>query len=308
MMKRTILIIGQGNIGSFLGASLKQEETNNVVHFVRNKSEKPKTTTLLFRDRRNTSRKINKNEVYEYTQTEDCKDVKNADLIIIPVRHTQWKQVLDQLKPHVHPNQTFVLCGNVLDDFEWFEKNIPCPYVFAFPNFGGAIIDNKLTGWLTSKCTTGVSNPNFQPQLQQLMNILQHVGFNPKMESDIKGWLMTHFAYNAGMLAAAARHDGFQNLTSSFSYLKKMFEYMQLCVDVIKKSGIPVHTFPDGKAVYRPVWWNALKTYLLFLIPGLAKSADAAKDLDEWTSYMKSLQQFAQKNQIQMPDYGSAKS
>ncbi len=60
IMKRQILIIGQGNIGTFLGLALKQSADNYVCHFVRNKGLKPTNIILNFTDRRNTKRKIKK--------------------------------------------------------------------------------------------------------------------------------------------------------------------------------------------------------------------------------------------------------
>lgn len=194
-----------------------------------------------------------------------------------------------------------VLCGNILDHFEWFEKNICCPFVFAFPNFGGAVIDENLQGWLTPNFTIGITNPSFQSNYEKVADILSEVGFMPKKETDIKGWLMTHFAYNAGMLYEAALQDGFQKMTKSFSGLKKMFICIQNCMRVIQKYGVDLMKFSEGRSAFAPLWWNVLKTYFLFLIPGLAKSADATKDNVEWKSYINRLHNFAIQNQLNSP-------
>lgn len=294
-MKRQILIIGRGNIGTFIGAAFNQNADNNVLHFVRNTSSNPNSVQLNFSDRRNTKNKIKKTSTYYYQQTDRVADIRNSNYIFIPVKYTHWRKVIEDLKTHITPNQIVVLCGNVLDDFEWFEQNIPCPYVFAFPNFGGTIIDGALQGWLTANFTVGITKPNHSSQLQDVSNLLKSVGFNPKIEQDIKGWLMTHFAYNAGMLSEAANQGGFQKMSKSFSGLYKMYKKMRECMDVIKDIGIDTNCFSEGRSVFAPIWWNVLKTYLLFLLPGVAKSADATKDLDEWASYIKKLHLFASK-------------
>jgi 2-dehydropantoate 2-reductase len=299
-MKRQILIIGKGNIGTFLGLALQQSADNNVCHFVRNKGLKPTNIILNFTDRRNTKRKIKKNSVYSYQQTDNRMDIANADYIFIPVRFTQWRAIIENIKDKLNRNQTLVICGNVLDDFEWFEKNIPCPYVFAFPNFGGAIIDEKLQGWLTTNFTIGITNGLFQPNLEMVLSLLSEVGFKPQKENDIKGWLMTHFAYNAGMLSEAALQDGFQKMTKSLNGLKKMYTAMRKCINMIKNLGIDVTKFSEGRSVYSPLWWNVIKTYFLFLIPGLAKSADATKNIKDWMSYLEALEAYckSQKNTV----------
>lgn len=291
-MKRQILIIGKGNIGTFLGLALNQSADNNVCHFVRNKGLKPTNIILKFTDRRNTKSKIKKNSVYSYQQTDSETDIAKADFIFVPVRFKQWREIIESIKSNLHKNQTLIICGNVLDDFEWFEKNIPCPYVFAFPNFGGAIIDGKLQGWLTANFTIGITNELFKSNFDLVSSLLSEVGFKPQKENDIKGWLMTHFAYNAGMLSEAALQDGFQKMTKSLNGLKKMYTAMRECINMIKNLGINVTNFSEGRSVYAPLWWNVIKTYFLFLIPGLAKSADATKNIKDWMSYLEALETY----------------
>lgn len=198
-------------------------------------------------------------------------------------------------------NQTLIICGNVLDDFEWFDKNISCPYVFSFPNFGGAIVNGRLQGWLTANFTVGITNELFQPNLNMVSKLLSESGFKPRMESDIKGWLMTHFAYISGMLSEAALQNGFKRMTKSLTGLKKMYITMRECVNVIKEYGVDVMKFSEGRSVYAPLWWNVTKTFFLFLTPGLAKSADATKDTTEWKSYIHYLINFAITNKLNPP-------
>lgn len=291
-MKRKIIIIGQGTIGTFLGAAFTQSKENNVFHFVRQSSDKPNSIELKFYDRRNTKERIKKNKTYHYQTISKTKEISNAGYIFVPVKHTQWQDILKELKNLLASHQTLVLCGNVLDDFEWFEQNIPCPYVFAFPNFGGAIINGKLLGWLTAHFTVGITNSDFYPQLREVIILLKEVGFSPKPKTNMKGWLMTHFAYNAGMLSEAARQGGFQKMTRSFSGIAEMFKKMREAMCILKNAGVDVESFPEGRKVFYPIWWNVLKTYTLFLMPGFAKSLDLTKNLSEWNSYWDRLQYF----------------
>jgi ketopantoate reductase len=301
-MKQHILIIGQGCIGTFLGAALQQNPIHRVVHFLKSKSGKPTDIILNFNDRRTgrtpTSKKILKRSRYVYSQTETLDAVASADVIFVPVRHHQWRMTIASIAHTLHDKQIVVLCGNVLDDFEWFTEHLPIPFVFAFPNFGGATVEGELRGWLTAHFTLGITNLAYTEPLSHIRDLLTQTGFQPRVESDIQGWLMTHFAYNAGMLKAAAQYNGFQTLTTSCSALSTMWRTMKACMNTIQEAGIDVRRFKEGKQVYSPLRLNVLKTYLMFRIPGLAKSADAGKDIIEWLSYSEAIREFAVRHHV----------
>ena len=64
---------------------------------------------------------------------------------------------------------------------------------------------------------------------------------------------------------------------------------------------IETQTFKEGRIAFQPIWWNALKTYFMFLIPGLAKSADASKDIEEWRSYGQKIYNTSQNLELETP-------
>ncbi|MCU0447675.1 MAG: hypothetical protein MUE85_22470 [Microscillaceae bacterium] len=295
-----ILIIGQGSIGTFVGSALKQAG-EEVTHFIRKKTGYSPSVVLNFNDRRAKKYTIKKGTEYSYATLFDLEEIANYTHIIIPVAHYQLLPVLETLAPQLNQNQVLVIMGNIWDDFEWLDTHIQVPFLFVFPNFGGAILRNVLQGWLTPNFTVGVSSVDYTSHLEQFSAILTKTGFKPRQEKNIKGWLMTHFAYNAGMLLEAVRQDGFQKMTKKLSSLKNMYLTMRECINVAKALGIETRTFNEGKTVFQALWWNGLKTYLIFLIPGLAKSVDATKNLEDWLSYGKKVWQTAQKHQIATP-------
>ena len=297
--KKNILIIGQGVIGTFLGATLIKN--NDVTHYIRDKSKARTEITLRFTDRRNKSFRLLKGVQFEYDLTDNFIEFQQYDYILIPVLHDQFKNVVNSLRPHLTPKQILVIMGNIWDDFDWINKNIENPYLFAFPNFGGAILDNELKGWLTENLSTGVSNSKDTDELHTFINILEEVGFKPRIEKNIEGWLMTHFAYNAGMLLEASTSGGFQKMTKKFSSLKNMYLTIRECMNTVDKMGLYPQQFKEGRMVYQPIGWNVLKTYFMFLLPGLAKSADANKDIDKWKSYAERIWKSARQMKIVTP-------
>ncbi|MCU0389930.1 MAG: hypothetical protein MUE81_02325 [Thermoflexibacter sp.] len=295
-----ILIIGQGNIGTFLGATLNfaRLKADNYVR----KSNPVQTVVLNFNDRRSKEFQIKKGIPYIYSIISDTEKIREYDYIIVPVAHYHLKEVFQMLLPCTTPNQTIIVMGNVWwSDFAWIEKNWKTPYVFAFPNFGGAVVNEKLEGWLTPNFTIGSTNPNYQNHLDKVENLLNQIGFKPHKELNIKAWLTIHFAYNAGMLLEAAKQGGFQTMTRSTHSIKNMYLTMRECLNIVKNLGIDIQDYKEGKEVFQAIWWNVLKMYFIFLIPGLAKSADATKNIDDWKSYSQKLWTLAQERNIPTP-------
>ena len=221
---KKILIIGQGNIGTFVGAILSTNE--RITHFRRKNVSYPKDVTLNFTDRRSRKFRISKGNKYEYQTTDSLEQMSNYDFIIIPVAHYHLRSVINSVNPYLVSKQVIVIMGNVWNDFDWLQKNVQNPYIFLFPNFDGAIVNNKLQGWLTPNFTTGSINSDNYKNLKGFKSILEEVGFKPIVENNMKGWLMTHFAYNAGMLLESAKQGGFQKMTKKFRSLKNMYATM----------------------------------------------------------------------------------
>ena len=72
-------------------------------------------------------------------------------------------------------------------------------------------------------------------------------------------------------------------------------------MDVVNKMGIDVENFTEGKTAYQAKGRNTLKTFFMFLLPGLAKSADATKNIEDWMSYSKEIWKSAQEISMSTP-------
>lgn len=153
---KKILIIGQGNIGTMVGAALNS--SHQITHYVKDGGVHSKEVVLNFVDRRSSRYKIKRGATYSYHAIETLEKISTYDFIIVPVAHYHLRVVLDTIKPYLLPHQAIVIMGNVWDDFEWLQNHLGNSYVFAFPNFGGAIVDQKIQGWLSPSFTTGVTN------------------------------------------------------------------------------------------------------------------------------------------------------
>lgn len=282
-----ILILGQGNIGTFLGAAFKKA-SHEVAHYLRN-SRKDRLSVIINCSDRRSVHKLNKGERYVYENILDLEEITPFEYIIVPVSHRSLLPAIKQLSPYLDSSQKVVIAGNVWSGFEEMEELLPCKWFFAFPNFGGAIADGKLEGWLTPGLTIGGFGRKNAPALAHFKVLLEKAGFRPRFEEDIVGWLKTHFAYNGGMLLEAARHGGYANLSKDRKNVAQMYRVIRDFVDHAGSLGVAVRRFKDGQQAYRSVFLNSLSMYLIFRLPGIAKGADANFDEEEWRSYAEAI-------------------
>ena len=292
-----VCILGQGNIGTFLGAAMKGYECD-VVHFVRPSSGKRANVRLQFNDRRK-GYKVKKGSFYSYDLITDPIEMQAFKYIVFPINHYQWKKAIEDYLPYLTDHQLLVLMGNVWDEFDWFSTQITIPYCFAFPNFGGGIVHDTLRGWLTPHFTTGITHTRFEEGLKSFSQLLRHFGFKPRLEKDIKAWHITHFAWIAGIMTEAARQNGFQVMTKKWVSLSRAYRLTRECMDIVASRGISVYSLPEGKGTKRPIWLSVLMTYLVFMVPGLAKGIDATMNIEDWKSYGRRILHFAQTHKIE---------
>lgn len=266
-----------------MGVAL-QASGNEVHHLLRDVYDSPPNVVCKFQDRRKAV-KIKKGSVYPYQLLGDKDQIPNYGYIIMAVNHDQWRDAILDLRPFVNPDQTLILMGNIWDDFDWIEENAPCPYLFVFPNFGGTIIKAELHGWLTSRMTGGWINCISENSYHDFKALLRQAGFILQYQEDMKGYLRTHFAWVTGSLIEVAKQKGYQKMTKNLLSLINMYRLIRACMLIVANRNVNVRKFKEGRKACQPVWWNAIKTYLIFCIPGLAKKADANMNLEAWRSY-----------------------
>lgn len=295
----SILIIGQGNIGTFVGAAL-QQAGHTVKHYIRAFATPRDSVELRFMDRRR-KHKLKKGTTYNYVYVKDQKELRTFDFVFISVGPDAVRPVLEELQPLTKAAPVYIIASNVWGDFDWMREHMMNPFVFAFPNFGGAIVDGTLKGWLTGNFTTGILFKEYNPQLRAWTELVEAAGFRARPQADIEGWLRTHYAYMGGMMLEAARSGGFRKMTKRLGRLARMFRTQREFMQVVRGLGTDISQFKEGRRPFRPVWMMVILTFLLFLLPGLARSVDILRDDEVWTGYARTLYPEAKAAGIPMP-------
>lgn len=277
-----ILIVGTGVIGTFIGAAL-QASGHDIWHLQRaGKKGSPSPVKLAFRDRRKTKQKA-KEKYYRYELVDDSQ-IGDFPWILAPVGHTHVRAVAERLAPRLRPGQVVQWMGNVWRDYAWLTETLNPYLVFTFPHFGGSFVDGALRGWLLPNLSLSEGKGGGSDRCTRIRKIWEEAGFVPKLKEDMRGWLWTHFAWNAGIMGAAGEASGFKHLRWQWGGLKKAYVVARMGMAEAEEMGAEVRKFAEGRRAYQPLWWNALKTRALFLVPGIAGMVDRL-DQRKWSEY-----------------------
>jgi ketopantoate reductase len=223
------------------------------------------------------------------------------DFIFLPIGNHELRSALEVVVPNLRPDQYLVLSGNLWDGFDYLENNIPGRYVLAFPHFGGAITEGTLSGWLTRNLSLGYISAENSKQLEQLKAFFESNGFKPKIRPDLKEWMLTHFAWNTGIMTEAYVQGGFRNMLRRFRNLKRAYYITREAMQVVKLLGVDYLRFEEGRMSEKPVWLNAIKVALLFKMSRIARIFDAAGNIPEWKSYGRSVLITSREKNLYLP-------
>lgn len=295
-----VLIIGQGNIGTMVGAKLKAAGYS-VDHYVRNKHKSRSAIRLKITDF-TSGVKLAKKENYIYKNVYDIRLIKNYNYVFVSVPQFQLREVIIDISPFLKKSQKVVIMGNVWNDFNFIESNLNCIYFFAFPNFAGVVKNDILVGVLTRKFTTGFTNYTYSKEQIKFDQLLTSIGFKPQQKQmNIAGWLLVHYAFMGSIMTVAAKEDSFVKMTSKFKSIKDIFLLMKEYMAVVEYYNIDLKKFNESKTIYNSLWYNTLKFYLIFRVPGLARKVNLLKDINVWTSFIKTFNLEVEDRRLDLP-------
>ena len=247
----------------------------------------PLPILLALRDRRKTAHTVCRG-AYPYDLVTE-EQIPEFPWVIAPVGHQHLRAVVNRLTPHLKEGQVVLWMGNVWDDYDWLVEQLGAHLVFGFTHFGGNFVKGRLRGWLLpniSLAEGGVPDPE---RLEEIKRIWVRAGFRPKMREDMRGWLWTHFAWMGGVMGTALEAGGYRKLRWRWGQMKKAFKVVRLGMKEAEAMGAEVRNFKEGRRAYQPLWWNALKMRVVFMLPGIAAMVDRGMDREKWGGYVKTM-------------------
>ncbi|MFT2693615.1 ketopantoate reductase family protein [Clavibacter zhangzhiyongii] len=155
---------------------------------------------------------------------EDLGSADGFDLVVLSVGHHRLEEAAAYLAPRIG-DATVLVFGNVWD--EPLAAIAPLPadqVVFGFPQAGGGFgPDGVLHGALFRSIVVDASGRAAGRRGQLVRAAFRRAGIGTREEEDMRGWLLLHFAMDAGMFAQARAAGGLARMVGDPRALREAF-------------------------------------------------------------------------------------
>jgi 2-dehydropantoate 2-reductase len=161
------------------------------------------------------------------------------DLIVLSVAHHRLGEAAAYLAPRVG-EATVLVFGNVWDEPLAAVDPLPADrVVFGFPQAGGGFGDDGvLHGALFRSVILGTAGASPSRRELNARTPFQQAGFAAIQQQDMRGWLLLHFAADAGMFAQARRSGGLANMIGDRRALREAFLTSRELLPVLRRRGV----------------------------------------------------------------------
>lgn len=272
-----ILILGDGVIGSVYGKELA-ESGNEVTHLIRpEREENVAENGIKIRclDCRNGK---NENTSYTYKPqviSELSKD-NDFDLFIISAKANTLTDVLAGFRDKISPKTLVLIFQTVWQDAEKIEEALGSDnIIYGFPHIMGGGKDKDgiyctIFGNKQAPTMLGEKDGAITERLKSAEKVFADARMNPLISTDILGWIYTHFAEAAGLLAGVMQTSDYINFAADKQTVKKTLMAIREGLLVCAARGIPIKKIKPQCYYFYPNF---------IMVPFMKKmySADGAK-------------------------------
>jgi len=299
-----ILFFGAGVIGTIYGHVLSQAR-NDVTHYVRVGKKKSLENGIHMQLLDGRSKKPKQeNILYEPKVVESFSPADNYDLVIVSVRHYQLDAILPMLKDNIGTADLLIFNGR-WEGPENVDKYFPrSKYLWGYPVAGGGYNAQGLNAALLENVILGELDGQSTPRLERISNMFEKAGLKAEIQTNILHWLWVHFAFNCGLIAAAFKAGGPDELLNSIPRLHDGILAGRETLAVCEARGVNVKSFEDAGAFYQPAWLGASAFWLIMKtnLPA-RKIVETHTAVDELQVMYHDLLQSGEELKIPMPHY-----
>lgn len=218
-------------------------------------------------------KKIFLTTVFRPQTTDYLEPGKEYDLIILTVKNYQLKEALSYISKY-SGNAHILLMGNIWDGFDLVKKLLPAGrYLFGFPAMaGGGRTENSINCLLFKNGNTMLGEPDgkVSQRLRDIAGILGSAGLQPKITSNITGWMRAYYIWTAASFGAICKAGGVKSFASGKKNIRQSATAIREGFRVCRK--------------YQTRPW-AIFPFLLFYLPNYFVASVLSK------SYAEGLQQ-----------------
>jgi 2-dehydropantoate 2-reductase len=255
-----ILIYGAGIVGCTYGWQLS-EAGHDVSILVRkgNRSQVEESGIAIHcTDFRRGQRQV-KQIVFHPKVIEKLSSENDYEYIIVSTNNLNLKEVLPVLGESVGKAH-ILFFQNIWDDFDAIASYLsPEQYFFGFPFMVGGGRDNKsirsaISGLKYSHTPLGELNGEITPRVQKMAKALEEASLKPIISTQIKVWLVTHYAVAAGLSAGIMKAGGGKAFANDSKIIRETIKAIREGFEVCAKRGINPKTEKANKLYYLPLF------------------------------------------------------
>jgi 2-dehydropantoate 2-reductase len=277
-----ILMFGRGVIASAYGWALSRAE-HEVEFYVRpgRSATYGDSIDIDLRDLRRRPWGERVVETWPVRYREELTSDHDFDLIVVSVSHHRLAEAAAFLAPRIG-NATVLIFGNLWA--EPLEAVAPLPadrLAWGFPGAGGGFgNDDVLRVGLSPTVVFGTIDAPPTPREQAVRRVFRGAGFSISEQSDIRGWLWIHFAFNAGMHSQGVRLGSLSHLIGAPHDLRDALLVAREMLPVVQKRGIDLDRHRMAVLPFRvPVRTTAaVMSWLISHVKALRTNLEAQSD------------------------------
>ena len=156
-------------------------------------------------------------------------------------------------------------------------------YLWGYPVAGGGYNTQGLNAALLDNVILGELDGQITPRLECIQRMFEGAGLNVDIQKSILHWLWVHFAFNCGLIAAAFKAGGPDELLNSIPRLHDGILAGRETLAICEARGVDVKSFEDAKAFYQPAWLGASAFWLIMKTNLMARRS--CKLIRRWMNY-----------------------
>jgi 2-dehydropantoate 2-reductase len=248
-----ILMFSRGVIASIYGWAL-QKAGHDVEFYVRPGRAQQYGSTLSMKlyDLRSKMTGTLIQESWMPRLREDIAADHNYDLIILSVQHYHFVEAAALVASRVG-NATVLIFNNFWNEPRAEAAALPASQlVWGFPHAGGGFDEQgRLQGSLLPSVLLGTFGTPPTDRHVAVQQMFRNAGFGLKEERDFRGWLLIHFAGNAGLLSELLRMGSPKALIHSVSALRQSLLNSRELIPLLEARGVDLSLHWKEVALFR---------------------------------------------------------
>lgn len=239
-----ILVIGAGVIGAVYGWALS-EAGNDVTHLVRPGRAALYTSGMkmdILDKRKGHNQTII--GVYPIQVTENLHPSDGYDLVIVPTKHYDLINVLEQTVP-VTEHADYLLLTQNWGGTDEIEKILPSSrFLFGDAGAGGAFKDGVLVAAISS-AALGQIEGRQDPCLKRVEELFREADIKVSLRDNILHYIWAQYAVNAGWWPAIVKAGSISSVVRDKVFYREGLLAVRECLQVASRYGVDIHKHPE---------------------------------------------------------------